>query len=139
MSFYRNFESKEDLTFKGIDRIVKRLSAIIEKLSNINVFTVTQETFTFAKNYKAVLFNIMNSQISSNLQNLIIKDLQEKAKIDYINKTSKYIPVFYFTSIVSVMIEWLRNNTQETPEEMATLLTKLINPDALKNPYNEAH
>lgn len=139
MSFYRNFDSKEDLTFKGIDRIVKRLSAIIEKLSNINVFTVTQETFTFAKNYKTVLFNIMNSQISSNLQSLIIKDLQEKAKIDYINKTSKYIPVFYFTSIVSVMIEWLRNNTQETPEEMATLLTKLINPDALKNPYNEAH
>ena len=33
MSFYRNFESKEDLTFKGIDRIVKSLSTSIEKLT----------------------------------------------------------------------------------------------------------
>lgn len=136
MSFYRNFESKEDLTFKGIDKIVKKLSAIIEKLNNINIFTVTQETFSFAKNYKTVLFNIMNSQISNLLQSMIIKDLQEKAKIDYINKTSKYIPVFYFTSIVSVLVEWLKNDTQETPEEMATLLTKLINPETLKNPYS---
>ena len=133
MSFYRNFESKEDLTFKGIDRIVKNLSSNIEKLNVKNMFTITQETFVFAKKYKSALFSIMDSQISNTLKDMIVSNLQEKSKIDYINKTSKYIPVFYFTSIVAVLIEWLKNNTQESPEEMATLLTKLVNSDTLQN------
>lgn len=137
MSFYRNFESKEDLTFKGIDRIIKALSKNIENLSNKNMFSITQETFLFAKKYRSALFSIMDSQISNTLKDMIITELQEKSKFDYISKTSKYIPVFYFTSIVAVLIEWLKNNTQETPEEMATLLTKLINPETLKNPYTE--
>ena len=133
MSFYRNFESKEDLTFKGIDRIVKNLSASIENLSIKNMFTITQETFIFAKKYKSALFSIMDSQITNTLKEMIITELQEKSKFDYISKTSKYIPVFYFSSIVAVLIEWLKNDTEETPEEMATLLTKLVNPETLKN------
>lgn len=137
MSFYRNFESKEDLTFKGIDRIVKNLSASIEKLTTKNMFTITQETFIFAKKYKSALFSIMDSQITNTLKEMIIAKLQEKSKFDYINKTSKYIPVFYFTSIVAVLIEWLKNDTEETPEEMAILLTKLVNPETLKNSCNE--
>lgn len=133
MSFYRNFESKEDLTFKGIDKIIKTLTQKIENLNLKNMYTITLETFIFAKKYKSSLFSIMNSQISNILKEKIIAELQEKSKFDYINKTSKYIPVFYFTSTVSVLIEWLKNDTMESPEEMATLLTKLVNPESLKN------
>ena len=132
MSFYRNFESKEDLTFKGIDRIVKAMASNIEKLDNKNLFTITQEIFTVAKKYKSALFAIEDSQISKVLKDMVITELQAKSPIDYMNKTSKYIPVFYFSSIISVLIEWLRSDTGETPEEMATLLTKLINIEPCK-------
>ena len=135
MSFYRNFESKEDLTFKGIDRIVKIMVNNIEKLDNKNLFTITKEIFTISKNYKSALFALQNSQVSKVLKDKIITELQEKTPVDYMNKTSKYIPIFYFTSIVVVLIEWLKNGAEESPDEMANLLTKLINIDAIK--YNQ--
>ena len=135
MSFYRNFESKEDLTFKGIDRIVKIMVNNIEKLDNKNLFTIAKEIFTISKNYKSALFALQNSQVSKVLNDKIITELQEKTPIDYMNKTSKYIPIFYFTSIVVVLIEWLKNGAEESPDEMANLLTKLINIDAIK--YNQ--
>lgn len=137
MSFYRNFESKEDLTFKGIDRIAKTMANNIEKLNTKNLFTITQEIFTISKKYKSALFAIEDSQISKVLKDMIITDLQSKSPIDYINKTSKYIPIFYFSSIVSVLIEWLRSDTGETPEEMATLITKLINIEPCKEMHEQ--
>ena len=137
MSFYRNFESKEDLTFKGIDRIVRNMANNIEKLDNKNLFTIAKEIFTISKNYKSALFAIQDSQVSKDLKEKVITELQEKTPIDYMNKTSKYIPIFYFTSIVAVLIEWLRNGATESPDEMATLLTKLINIDTSKCKHNE--
>lgn len=127
MSFYRNFESKEDLTFKGIDRIVKNMTTSIENLNDKNLFNVTKEIFTVAKNYKNAMLSIQDSQISKILKDTIVTELQEKSPIDYMNKTSKYIPIFFFSSIISVLLEWLNNDTEETADEMATLLTKLIN------------
>ncbi len=134
MSFYRNFESKDDLLFKGIDRIAKSIAINIEQLDNRNLYTVAQEIFKIAKNYKNALFSIQDSQVSKIIKDMVIEDLQTKTPIDYMNKTSKYIPIFYFSSIIAVLIEWLRNGAIESPEEMATLLAKLINLDSCKNP-----
>lgn len=127
MSFYRNFESKEDLTFKGIDHIVKKMTCNIEKLEVINKYTVIKEMFETAKKYKFALLAFEDSQISKILKDMVVCDLQTKSPVDYMNKSSRYIPVFYFSSIISVLYEWLKSGANEPVDEMAKLLSKLIN------------
>ena len=42
------------------------------------------------------------------------------------NKTSKYIPVFYIGAMASTLMFWLGNGAEEEPEDMAKLIASLI-------------
>lgn len=133
MSFYRNFESKEDLTFKGIKHILSLLEDKFRSLENINNFKIIQEFFSVAKNYKEAIISLQNSQIEKTLKDIIIQELSENAyNIDYFNKTSKYIPVLYFSSITSVLFMWLKHGAKEPTDEMARMLSNALNIDYLE-------
>ena len=49
----------------------------------------------------------------------------------YFNKTSKYIPLIYFSSVTSVLFQWLKNGAQESTEDMARMLSSVLNIDLL--------
>ncbi len=131
MSFYRNFESKEDLTFKGIKYILSNLENNFKKLNTINNFTIIQEIFTVAKEYKNALLSLLNSQIEKTIEDIVSKELCENKTIDYFNKTSKYIPILYYSAITTVMFYWLKQGAEESPEDMARMLASAINIDIL--------
>lgn len=136
MSFYRNFESKEDLTFKGIKHIISGLEKQFKELETINNYTIIQEFFNTAKKYKNALISLQNSQIEKALKDIVTKELSENNNIDYFNKTSKYIPLIYFSSVTSVLFQWLKNGAQESPEDMSRMISSVLNIDLLdkKNP-----
>ena len=127
MSFYRSFTSKEDLTIKGIDKIMLNLKKNIQKMETINQYTVIKEFFETLKIYKDILPSIENSNISKVLTSNIAAKLQSNLPNDYMNKTSKYVPVFYFTAISSVIIMWLKEGAKETSDEMARLIISMVN------------
>ena len=52
--------------------------------------------------------------------------MQNETPTDYINKTSKYIPIFYFGATAATLMFWLRDSAKETPEEMAKLIASLM-------------
>ena len=122
MSFYRNFKSKEDLAYKGIqlvfDKIHKRLEESEEKSQYICAKIVFEE-FMPAKD---LLQSFKNSNLAASMIDIIEKKLKEDVPNDYMNKTSKYIPVFYFGAIASTLLCWLNNGAEETPDEMAKLI-----------------
>ena len=132
MSFYRNFESKEDLTFNGIKFIVSNIEETFKTLKVINKFTIIQEFFYTARNYKNALISLQNSQIEKSLKEIITKELSENNNIDYFNKTSKYIPILYFSAITSVLLAWLKQGAEESPEDMAKMLSNALNIDLLE-------
>lgn len=133
MSFYRNFESKEDLTFKGIKHIMNGIEDSFKNLKVINKFTIIQEFFQTAKKYKKAIISLQNSQIVKTLKDIVIQELSESAcNIDYFNKTSKYIPILYFSAITSVLFMWLSQGTIESPEDMARMLSSTLNIDLLE-------
>ena len=131
MSFYRNFESKEDLTFKGIKLVLSSLENNFKNLNAINNFTIIKEIFTVAKDYKNALLSLINSQIEKTIENIVSKELSENKTIDYFNKTSKYIPILYYSAITTVMFFWLKQGAEESPEDMARMLSSAINIDIL--------
>ncbi len=134
MSFYRNFESKEDLAFKGIKNITDELEKTFKNLKVINKFTIIQEFFQTAKKYKTALISLQNSQIEKTLKDIVIQELSNNThNIDYFNKTSKYIPIMYFSAITSVLFMWLKQGTVESPEDMARMLANTLNIDLLES------
>ena len=133
MSFYRNFESKEDLAFKGIKQIMCGIESNFKNLKVINKFTIIQEFFQAAKKYKAAIISLQNSQIEKTLKEIVVQELSENAhNIDYFNKTSKYIPLLYFSAITSVLFMWLKQDAVESPEDMARMLSSALNIDFLE-------
>lgn len=129
MSFYRNFKSKDDLIFQGLDRIVSKVKNNLSKYSKVTIYAFSKEFFDELKGYQKCYQSIANSPISRQLTMDIITRLKKEIPIDYINKTMKYIPIFYFGAISVTMVDWLRNGAIETPEEMAKMISTLVNFD----------
>lgn len=129
MSFYRNFNSKDELTKKAFDYIVKRIQDNVNQKNNVNIYNVVKGCFEIFKDYKDIIFSLQNTEIFHSIIAESSLEVQEKFNIDYISKSSKYVPLFYISAVYFVIINWLKNGATETPDEMARLVTTLINPN----------
>lgn len=134
MSFYRNFDSKEDLTFKGLKDILADLEINFKNLEVLNKYTIIQEFFNVAKKYKNAIISLQNSNIVKTLKDIVIQELSENScNIDYFNKTSKYVPIIYFSAVTSVLFAWLKQGAIESPEDMARMISSALNVDFLEH------
>ena len=127
MSFYRNFKSKDDLLYQGIDVIFNNLRKAFLSSDNKSIYTISKLIFETFKDYKDELFSIANNKVIQHILDKVPEKLNENTATDYMNKTSQYVPVFYYGAISTVLFDWLKNGAQESPEEMAKLIAGLIN------------
>ena len=127
MSFYRNFESKENLLFRAIEEIAKIIRANINNLNEINQYFLIKSFFEAFQKYTSVISSFENSPVYNSLLSIANEQIKIKFEGDFINKTSKYIPIFYLSAIGATVLEWLKSGANETPDEMARLLCTLIN------------
>lgn len=127
MSFYRNFTSKEDLTVKGFDSIVHKIQKEVNQKS-VNVYNVVRECFVIFRDYKDIISSLQHTEIFQSIISNSTQNLQDNFNIDYINKSARYAPLFYVSAVYFVIINWLKNGANESPDEMARLITPLINP-----------
>ena len=127
MSFYRNFKSKEDLTYKGFENIIHDLKKRIDALEQKTTYSITKLIYETFRESKSLLYSLDGSDFSKELTDLIFKELSEKVELDYMSKSMKYIPVFYFGAIVVTAMHWLNSGCQESEEEMARMTASLIN------------
>ena len=127
MSFYRNFKSKEELTYKGIEKIFDSLKESIHNQAKPSTYSITKEIFECFKKYKDLLFSLEGTKISKELTDLVFHELTHKFQSDYMSKSAKYVPIFYFGAIAVTALHWLNTGCDETPEEMARMAASLIN------------
>lgn len=125
MSFYRNFKSKEDLVFQLFDELTKELRTNIINLETKNQYTILKEYFEIFKKYKNQILSLANSNISKTIGTTMIQKFHSNVPHDYMSKTSKYIPIYYFSAITHVLIQWLVDGTNESTDEMARLICSL--------------
>ena len=136
MSFYRNFESKEDLTLKSLELISQKIKNRLENLENINHYLVIKELFEAFKSFNKVIHSFDKCEFTNNISSIITSKLNKTMPSDIISKTSKYIPIFFLSATGAVLVEWLKNDTKETPDEMARLLCSLINIEKFDSDKN---
>ena len=133
MSFYRNFKSKEDLVYQGIDMITKLINKNIGNLELKNQYTITRTVFETILSLKPLIMSFEGNEIFKQLLDVGIKKIEHDIPIDFVNKTSKYIPVFYYGALTLVISKWLQSGANESPDEMARLICSLINDNIIQN------
>ena len=123
MSFYRNFESKEDIIKKWItnttDSFLKESDINYKKDSTkdyfIKLFTHLEKYKTEAfLIYKANLFNLLKDEFDNKLINLHQKEYEN------------YKSYFIAGGIFNVYYFWLINGSKESPEELANKMVDLL-------------
>lgn len=132
MSFYRNFNSKDELAVKGFDYIVHKIQKEVNQKS-VNVYNVIRECFVIFRDYKDIIGSLQHTEIFQSIIANSTQNLQDNFNIDYINKSARYAPLFYVSAVYFVIINWLKNGANESPDEMARLITPLINPHIFNN------
>ena len=106
--------------------VVNNIKENVEQLEHKNAFTVTKTIFETIQKYGVVIKSLEDSLFAKNITDYITTNLQTNVPNDYIMKTSKYLPIFYFSAVASVIVTWLKEGTKETPEEMAKLIASLM-------------
>lgn len=127
MSFYRNFFSKEDLIIKSLDYVMNNLKKELESCEEVNFYILIKSIFDTFKKYKDVIPSFQDTQILKTIRYNTMNKFKENIVIDQMNKSSKYIPVFYISAFSTTLFEWLKGGAVESTEDMARLIVSLTN------------
>lgn len=119
VSFYRNFNSKEDIIKKWIDNTTNNFL----NTSNINykkdsTTDFFSKLFTHLEKYKEYSFLIYKA----NLTHLLKNEFENRILKIYEKEYSNYKSYFLAGGIFNVYYYWIINGCKETPKELANKL-----------------
>lgn len=123
MSFYRNFESKEDILRKWLKDVTEQFlkeSGISYRDDTSRDYIVT--LFTHLKQYRKICSAICRAGLS-----YLLKDEFDRVFL-YIHRDEygDYKSYFHAGGIYNVFLLWLVRGCVETPEELADKLTGML-------------
>lgn len=122
VSFYRNFDSKEDILDQYLEKVTDEFiqnSGIDFKHNDVNTYITI--LFKHLEKYK----DFTNSLYKSDCLYLVEKQFKrifEKKNYNY----NEYKKQFYIGGIYNIYHYWLVNGYKETPEELANNLVDLL-------------
>lgn len=122
VSFYRNFNSKEDIIDKYLTKVTDNFinkSQISFRNDNIEKYLLT--LFTHLENYKDFAYNLYKSNciylIESQFKRIFTQNYKEY---------DKYKRDFYIGGIYNIYYNWLINGCKESPKELSIELKNLF-------------
>ena len=127
MSYYRNYNSKEDIIKSFLNDIFHECVMTIEH-ENINIVNNTNTVFTFFQDHKVLLSNIINSKLTNLLyeqfivySKIIFENIEDE--ICYRNSVElKYLPQLVSATLCNILIQWVENDFQEFPDQLSKLM-----------------
>ena len=157
-TFYKQFDTKEELLFSHVDDVLEKISREIlleaQKGSQIDMVTMVTASFRHWQKHKQLLrwvFQVEN-------KNLVIKAFQSQIMaiktffdqfvppLELVEEYEEYVMSFISGGMFMLLKTWLDNDMRKSPEEMASLTFMLLyngfsplrsrhvqNPDVLDN------
>lgn len=128
-TFYRNFESKEDILIDQGRKIYERLMTDLE--SGIDAGDATYDSIKkmiIVFDEYSELFEVF---INNNLEYLIFQSFEVEIssllkKIFDVDKEDRYKAKFLEGALFSIVVEWIKNSKAESVEEMTKIIYNLI-------------
>lgn len=127
-SFYRNFESVEDLVGYGIHQMALRYH---EKkppaAENFHSREVILYKFQFYKDYAGIVLAFHRAKAATTLLD-VITDCEVEACGDMsINSITRYELYYFSGAFYNMLLCWLESGMKETPEAMADEFLRIAN------------
>lgn len=123
MSFYRNFESKEDIIRKWLQR---QTDSFLDRsdisYSNDSIQDYVVKLFTHLSAYKDIFISLYSSGLSH-----LVKDEFDRVFISiHQNEYDDYKSYFHAGGVYNLFYLWMKRGFVESPEKLAHKLSDLL-------------
>lgn len=136
-TFYRNFNSKEDVLNLYIQKLVVQYIRLLKKEKVLNVYNGARVFFNFWKKY--IDFLILMDK--NNLLYMILQKYSSylptihklvKADKKYENdEILEYVLTFSAGGFSNMLIKWVNDGAKKSPDEMASLVSRILNENLI--------
>lgn len=132
-TFYRNFNSKEDILYEYVNKLYKDCFDEIEKIPKKDIRIILITYFHYWRKNKDFLLLIKKSKLNYEVIDFYYPYMNEYFSKSIIklptNSTVEidYIKYFLLGGLIQVKSRWLENNFLETPTELADIVLSVIN------------
>lgn len=123
-SFYRNYDSKEEVIQHHTNSLINDWAEAIEKDPSASIYNFFQSLFQhFQKNQS--FYKILYKQ---NMSSMILSAIRNRLNLDKnIDVNSLYSRVFMAYGVFGWIDVWFSNDMKETPEDLNRIIVENIN------------
>jgi AcrR family transcriptional regulator len=129
LTFYRNYDSKEDILISQGKKIYEELMIDLKRSIHEEnaVYNSIRKIMTIFNEY-ADLFEIL---LKNKLDYLIMQSFEVEISnilksIFGVENTNRYKIKFYEGALFAIAVEWIKNSREESIDEMTDIIYKLI-------------
>ena len=118
VSFYRNYQNKEDILKEESDRLIKEWGMLYESNPESAPETLFSSLFDFYRDHRDFYTTLYNAGMSSIMMETIIGTIQITPEMQNLEA---YMKSFWAYGIYGWMLEWIKRGMQESGKELKTL------------------
>jgi len=118
VSFYRNYQSKEDILKEESDRLIKEWGRLYELNPESAPETLFPSLFDFYRNHRDFYTTLFNAGLSSVMMETIIGTIQITSEMQNLEA---YMKSFWAYGIYGWMLEWIKRGMKESGKELLAL------------------
>lgn len=120
VSFYRNYQTKEDILKEESDRLIKEWGKLYETNPESSPETLFPSLFDFYREHKEFYNILYQAGMTSIMQETIINTIQITSEMANLEA---YMRSFWAYGIYGWMIEWMKRGMPESGDELSRLFT----------------
>lgn len=122
VSFYRNYQTKEDILKEESDRLIKEWGKLYESNPDSSPQMLFPSLFDFYKQHKDFYTILYHAGMSTIIQETIIRTIQITPEMENIEA---YIKSFWAYGIYGWLIEWMKRGMPESGDELYQLFKNM--------------
>lgn len=137
-TFYRNFESKEDVIKTYIESIFKGFISSIKESESLDTQDIAKDFFEYMNRHKVFLRLLYEHQMFDLILNVFEERIFTQEETDWAEQAKepdvfvKYSRGFFIAGLWYMLETWLKSGMLETPEELASIFEKMLQKDFKK-------
>ena len=120
VSFYRNYQSKEDILKEESNRLIKEWGKLYESNPESAPETLFPSLFDFYRDHREFYTTLYNAGMSSIMMETIVGTIQITPEM---NNLEAYIKSFWAYGIYGWLLEWIKRGMPESGKELSFLFS----------------
>lgn len=131
-TFYRNFDSKEDVLNSIIVSIIDKYLAKLQPLDIYSFSKLLNIIFPFCYNIKDFLLILRDNHLLFKVEVMLNQKILDqhkkiKKKIDDYSSMDDYVIYFNIGAIWNVITMWIENDAKDSEDQIKNVLSKYLN------------